>query len=507
MREQLAEGSYQPTPVSVEFAALVNSGDVAGAVALLDEHWMEVWFAVDPSDLKRILLTFPREAFEGFFYTAYLNQLVGAEVVTPAASREPNEDPELRLRELAVQGAQLRLAGRPEAAMALMPEAGELVRRVSGPLVDTSEGMMGAWLTQLGITALLAGDPVGARGHFKVAFNSRRPVRFPFVPRESAAKLALTNAAAGDVVSAAEWADRAEEMPRTASWVEQMIDDSISLTRYLCAIDALDLDRAEEMRQAAPSPVNHLEFWGIALTAQVRHLCLTGRATRARDLCDEVASMGLPMPDSDGWVAAILNDARLLCVPPAEAVPTLQPHTSYIELLARRTHLLATGQYGDLALQGGRATFGTPRDARTRLGLTLLRGQGLLLAGRVADGRALMLDALAETFAGGTLSVLRHLTTDALQAVADTELGGHALALVKEHGIPLIEVTAFLEAPLTPAEEKVMAMLSQGMSRGQIAGALFVSLHTVKSQLTSAYRKLGVSNRRDAVTRYEQLYG
>src|SRR5690606_13490694 len=145
--------------------------------------------------------------------------------------------------------------------------------------------------------------------------------RFPFVPREAAAKLALTHAIAGDVAEAADWAARAESMPRTASWVEQLVDDSIALTRYLCAVDALELDHAEELRLATPSPLSHLEFWGIALTAQVRHLCLTDRADRARDLCDEVASMGLPMPGSDGWVAAMLNDARLLCAPPTEAVP------------------------------------------------------------------------------------------------------------------------------------------------------------------------------------------
>ena len=52
---------------------------------------------------------------------------------------------------------------------------------------------------------------------------------------------------------------------------------------------------------------------------------------------------------------------------------------------------------------------------------------------------------------------------------------------------------------LTPRETDIMSMLVLGDSLASIADKNFISVGTVKSHLSHAYRKLGVSNRRDAV--------
>ena len=54
---------------------------------------------------------------------------------------------------------------------------------------------------------------------------------------------------------------------------------------------------------------------------------------------------------------------------------------------------------------------------------------------------------------------------------------------------------------LTAAELRLMPLLSTHLSVPQIAERLFVSPHTVKAQVKSIYRKLGVSSRADAVDR------
>jgi LuxR family maltose regulon positive regulatory protein len=54
-------------------------------------------------------------------------------------------------------------------------------------------------------------------------------------------------------------------------------------------------------------------------------------------------------------------------------------------------------------------------------------------------------------------------------------------------------------AHLTPAERRVWDLLAQGLSRHEIAQALFVSDDTVKSHLSAIYRKVGVTNRREAI--------
>ena len=56
-----------------------------------------------------------------------------------------------------------------------------------------------------------------------------------------------------------------------------------------------------------------------------------------------------------------------------------------------------------------------------------------------------------------------------------------------------------LAAPLTRRERVVLSNLSEDVTLEQIATKLFVTRNTVKSQVRSLYRKLGVSTRAEAV--------
>ena len=58
---------------------------------------------------------------------------------------------------------------------------------------------------------------------------------------------------------------------------------------------------------------------------------------------------------------------------------------------------------------------------------------------------------------------------------------------------------------LTAAELRTLPLLSTHLSFPEIAAELFLSPHTIKSQMKSVYRKLGVSSRNQAVTRAREL--
>jgi LuxR family maltose regulon positive regulatory protein len=58
---------------------------------------------------------------------------------------------------------------------------------------------------------------------------------------------------------------------------------------------------------------------------------------------------------------------------------------------------------------------------------------------------------------------------------------------------------------LTPRERELARALSSTASRQQIADELYVSLNTVRTQLATLYRKLGVRTREDALTRLASL--
>jgi LuxR family transcriptional regulator, maltose regulon positive regulatory protein len=61
------------------------------------------------------------------------------------------------------------------------------------------------------------------------------------------------------------------------------------------------------------------------------------------------------------------------------------------------------------------------------------------------------------------------------------------------------------EAALTDSELAVLRFLPSHMTNQEIAEALFLSINTVKTHLRSAYRKLGVSSRRQAIGRGRRL--
>ncbi|WCN79376.1 helix-turn-helix transcriptional regulator [Micromonospora sp. LH3U1] len=57
---------------------------------------------------------------------------------------------------------------------------------------------------------------------------------------------------------------------------------------------------------------------------------------------------------------------------------------------------------------------------------------------------------------------------------------------------------------LTPAEERVAEMLAAGATKKEAAGSLFVSFHTVDTQLRSIYHKLGIHNRMQLVRAWDR---
>jgi DNA-binding NarL/FixJ family response regulator len=56
-----------------------------------------------------------------------------------------------------------------------------------------------------------------------------------------------------------------------------------------------------------------------------------------------------------------------------------------------------------------------------------------------------------------------------------------------------------LPNPLTDREREVLALIAQGCTNHEIAAELYVSINSIKSYIRSAYRKIGISRRSQAV--------
>lgn len=55
---------------------------------------------------------------------------------------------------------------------------------------------------------------------------------------------------------------------------------------------------------------------------------------------------------------------------------------------------------------------------------------------------------------------------------------------------------------LSPRELEVLQLISRGLTNGEVATRLHVSVHAVKFHLAAIYRRLGVSNRTEAAVTY-----
>jgi DNA-binding NarL/FixJ family response regulator len=89
--------------------------------------------------------------------------------------------------------------------------------------------------------------------------------------------------------------------------------------------------------------------------------------------------------------------------------------------------------------------------------------------------------------------VLTEEVEDALAAVVAVVCAGQVSVPAGQRG----EVKAPV---LTTRERQVLAFVIAGMTNAQIAGKLFLAESTVKSHLSSAFTKLGVSSRNEAAT-------
>ena len=98
-------------------------------------------------------------------------------------------------------------------------------------------------------------------------------------------------------------------------------------------------------------------------------------------------------------------------------------------------------------------------------------------------------DVPAATVMLGEASRVLKLTPDAIVL-------GEWIAETAE-SIELVSSSAIRD--LTPAELHILQYLPTHLSFPQIAGQVFVSPNTVKTQAQSVYRKLGVTSRREAV--------
>jgi LuxR family maltose regulon positive regulatory protein len=87
--------------------------------------------------------------------------------------------------------------------------------------------------------------------------------------------------------------------------------------------------------------------------------------------------------------------------------------------------------------------------------------------------------------------------------VAGDGLDGDDLAVIRRHTSPY--PVRLDTVHLTPREQLIVSALTRTATRQQIADELSVSVNTVRKQLATLYRKLGVRTKAEAMMRLTEL--
>ncbi|HET9379610.1 MAG TPA: LuxR C-terminal-related transcriptional regulator [Streptomyces sp.] len=418
-----------------------------------------------------------------------------------------------------------RLTGCPPRAEQAAALAGELLVDLPGPLLDRHPEL----------TALLW-THVGSARVWEGRFDDARAVLAPVAgaPGGNATVLpraeALGHLALLDYLDG--WPGRAERDALAAVAEEERAGPDLPpgagigrLVLAAVAVDRQELDRARALLdRAAPQPArvpDPVPAAGRAL-ATSRLLLDSGRAAAAAEAAEPAVAAAVASPWAQGHTALVVAAAHLAGGRPDEASraldaigagpPVCAVEAAALQFAAGRPRaaagLLATAR----AQAGGRGRAAPA----VRVGAALVEARAAQESGDPDAARGLVGRALADARrerlrrpflrAGDWIEPL--LATAPLRDLAAgwlvTGPPPRRAARPRPPG-PAPAPEPLVPVELSGRELDVLRRLARLMSTEEIAADLYVSANTVKTHLKSAYRKLAVNRRGDAVRRAREL--
>ncbi|MGH1562179.1 AAA family ATPase [Mumia sp. DW29H23] len=312
------------------------------------------------------------------------------------------------------------------------------------------------------------------------------------------------SAVSGNAVDALRWASVVD----AASYDQAPVDGTASFASGRAMLRAVMCpDGPERMMEDALVAVAEEPAWSpwrdTALCLQAEAHLLAGDAEQARTLLSEASSIAVAHSNSDGVVVceaelAFLAMDRGRWDEAAEHVATAMTSLEEHRMHGYATSVLAVVADARLALHGGelkRADRSFTQAMRSRPMCTVALP---IVAVRVRLGLAKIAWSRGEH--ASTRHLLREIDDLMLRRPHLGALGDEVTAL-REMVDANAAATVPGSVPLTPAELRLLPYLQTHLTIGEIGERLFISRNTVRTEVASIYRKLGVSSRSEAVDR------
>lgn len=376
-------------------------------------------------------------------------------------------------------------------------------REVAAGASDDGRDLLASAWFQVGATLLLRGTGEGAASAFREALRWVAHDQTRLTERAAHEALALVEARHGELSIAVEWleAPRTVPSPPVASPFERFGD----LARFWVAVGGLDEEAScHWLDRLRRGPV--VELWPYVLDAVVTYELLWGDPAALMAVVehyrDDHAGFAGPGTYAERVLLRVECDIRL-ALGHGTAVQLLLDEAQVGEtwLILRRARLaLLEGRHDDVLLE----TLPETASARARTELAVTQAAAAVQVDANADASMHLRRAARLLYRHGLWTAIAALPVRYRDALRGTpELGG----LMSQLGnrIPRIHPEAVEVVVLHERERVVLGCLVRGLTVDQTATELFVSPNTVKTQISSIYRKLDVRTRKAAVLRAREL--
>jgi LuxR family maltose regulon positive regulatory protein len=398
-----------------------------------------------------------------------------------------------------------------------------------GPVLDGQDvtpSLRALLLTQLGIVEMWTGDLDAAVEHLERAHAVAAEEGLEWTAFASSAHLALANVLRGDFVRSLRRANRALAIAEPRGWARSESAGAAYCVLAAVCIQRDQLDEAERLigqAGAAVQDTRERPLLAVHVLNRVQLLSDRGQHADAIDLLHANREQlgDWPLPASVGELLTAQEGLLDAATGEPEAGRTLLRRTNKSALAT--ANALARLELLDGEAKAARATLAPHLDD-----LDTRHGVSLPISAEAWVLDALALDALAEHEAaarsleraldlaepaGLRRIIVTHgsaigplLRRHVRHGTAHPAMVGDLVETIEHRGRPAQRpAPAVLAEPLSEREQAILGYLPTLMSNQEIAGALMISVNTVKTHLKAIYRKLDAPGRREAVQRAREL--
>jgi DNA-binding CsgD family transcriptional regulator len=508
-----------PSPVEADLRACLDAQAWDDVVRAVEQHWA-VLTQTNQALLVEAVNALPAEVLRenprlvaAKTYVNYLpvngavRPLRFQHAVAPASGNLLD-----RLADLTSRSVTARFQGNLDRAISLVREAHEIIADVSDDEIASIRPVLPDIRLQWAISLELGGELPDATRAYERTFDEALTFDNHRIAVKAAGTLALNYVLAGNRTVAEQWLARQPVLPTDGATGSSQVDTVLTtgeLARALTAAHDLRFDDAQAALDAAPSADVDRETWAMRLFSES---VLARASGRARQQLSHLGATLATQPDRtrtaglNGWLVTMAMAELQLAIGDVEAATRTVGRLRVFDLPAandpvRVLRAWATLRRGNaqgaivLAAPGLAEPLSSPRITAELLAVVAAANLELGLP----DDARTHFEAALDIIDSERLPIVLLRFSSAERALLLEDLAALPRHVQRELAVQEGAADTPRAVPLSDRERVVLRRLMSGATLDAIAAAEHVSRNTIKTQVTSIYRKLGAANRDDAI--------